>query len=151
MLTIKWLEFGELTSLQLYAILQLRAEVFVVEQNCAYLDPDGRDLGSMHLLISENDVLNAYLRLYFKKGSPNLFFGRVITSPRARGKGLAKLLMQELLTYCHTHFPNHAIECSAQFYLQQFYENVGFKTVGTPYDEDGIPHIKMVLDSNSIE
>lgn len=144
--TIKWLKFDELTASQIYAVLRLRAEIFVVEQNCAYLDPDGKDVAALHLLISEQGVLNAYLRLYFSKDANNtLIFGRVVTALHARRKGLAKLLMQELLSYCETHFPNHVIECSAQFYLQQFYESFGFKTVDVPYDEDGIPHIKMVF------
>lgn len=139
-----WYAFSELTVEQLYAILTLRSEVFVVEQRCPYLDPDGKDRAALHLLGMKKNALVAYIRLFPPtEAESNLIFGRVVTAKSARNKGYGKRLLQELLTYCGTHFPGINIKCSAQYYLKQFYEGFGFQAYGEVYEEDDIPHIAM--------
>lgn len=141
--------FSDLSTTQLYALLALRSKVFIVDQKCAYLDPDGKDLFGLHLLGTENDTLLAYLRLFLpNKTQSELIFGRVVNDPSARGKGYGKQLIQEMLRYCDANFPGVAIKCSAQFYLQKFYEGFDFKACSEVYDEDGIPHIKMIRARN---
>ena len=144
MIRFNWYRFSELSTQQLYAVLALRSEVFVVEQNCVYLDIDGNDQNALHLLVMENDSLVAYLRLLPPTPAQNsVIFGRVVTAKLARRKGYAKKLIQELLNYCDTHFAREEIKCSAQHYLTEFYEHWGFKTYSEVYEEDGIPHIAM--------
>ncbi|KGP63209.1 acetyltransferase [Legionella norrlandica] len=144
MLHLNWYPFSELTAQQLYGILALRADVFIVEQHCPYLDPDGKDLFAMHLLGMEYGSLAAYLRLFPPTEIENyITFGRVVTARSARTKGYGKKLIHELLIYCDKNYPDIPIQCSAQNYLQKFYERFGFKAYGESYDEDGIPHIAM--------
>lgn len=146
MITFSWYPFQQLSVDQLYAILMLRATVFVVEQNCVYLDPDGKDKEALHLLGVDNNELVAYIRLFPPKHSENsLIFGRVVTASHTRKNGYGKKLMQALLSYCEQHFPGINIKCSAQHYLIKFYESFGFVAEGDVYDEDGIPHIAMQL------
>lgn len=139
--------FSVLTNLQLYAILQARSEVFVVEQNCPYLDPDGADVECLHLMAwAEGARLAAYLRIV----PPGLKFqeaslGRVITSQFARGSGIGKRLLENGIAACQRAYPGHAIRIGAQQYLEKFYQSFGFVTVSDMYLEDGIPHIEMVL------
>ncbi|CAN5401872.1 GNAT family N-acetyltransferase [soil metagenome] len=144
MLDFQWYKFSQLTTNQLYAILALRTEVFIVEQKCAYADADGRDYDALHLLGIEDHALVTYLRVFPPTEKANIIvFGRVLTAQVARNKGYAKQLLQALLDYCDIHFPNIVIKCSAQCYLQKFYESFGFVAEGEPYEEDGIPHIAM--------
>lgn len=148
MINFNCYKFSELTVEQIYAVLRLRADVFVVEQHCVYLDPDGKDFFALHLLGMENDSLVAYLRLFPPVDIENyVTFGRVVTARTTRNKGYGKKLIQELLTYCDANFPNISIKCSAQHYLQKFYEGFGFKAYGDVYQEDGIPHIAMQRNS----
>lgn len=149
MINFKWYKFTELTVEQLYAVLALRSEVFVVEQNCIYLDPDGKDFHALHLLGTEKDNLVAYLRLFPAKDvETNIKFGRVVTARSARNQGYGKELIKELIIFCDIQFPNTPISCSAQLYLKKFYEEFGFKPYGDIYDEDGIPHMEMRRDLN---
>ena len=136
--------FSELSLDQLYSVLQLRSEIFVVEQKCLYLDPDGKDETALHLLGIEDNQLLAYLRFFPPSSTQSsLVFGRVLSAPSARGKGYGKQLIQTFLNYCASHFPGVSIECSAQYYLKRFYEEFGFKVSGEVYLEDDIPHIAM--------
>ena len=145
MVQFRWKRFEELTAKEIYEILKLRAEVFVVQQNCAYLDPDGKDFSAMHLLGYEDENLVTYIRLFPPTEIKNhIIFGRVVTAESARGKGYGKQLMQALLDHCNQHFPNVSIQCSSQAYLQKFYESFGFVTHGQTYLEDNIPHIAMI-------
>lgn len=137
--------FDALTPHELYAIMRLRSEVFVVEQNCPYLDPDGKDFHSRHLMGWDGDQLVAYSRLL----PPGLAFdeisiGRVVNSPAYRGKGVGKELMLEAIKTCYTLFGHQPIKIGAQQYLQQFYESLGFIQVSDMYLEDNIPHIEMI-------
>jgi len=138
--------FDELTTLELYALLQLRSEVFVVEQNCAYQDVDGYDQSAMHLLMYLDDELCAYSRLIppgIKYKSASL--GRVVTQRSARGGGHGKALMESAKAHCERLWPQMGLTISAQAYLEKFYQSLGFKTESEPYMEDDIPHIQMRL------
>ncbi|MFK8163577.1 MAG: GNAT family N-acetyltransferase [Lewinella sp.] len=139
--------FSNLTTLQLYEVLRLRAKVFVVEQNCVYQDLDDKDQQAVHLLgRAENGELAAYSRLVDKGVSyPDYAsIGRVITAPFARGKGLGRPLMQESIRALFDHFGQQSIKIGAQAHLQKYYGSLGFVGVGEVYDEDGIPHRSMV-------
>lgn len=139
-----WKNFSDLTNDELYDLLALRSDIFVVEQHCAYLDPDDKDKYALHLLGKDNQKLVAYLRLFLPNDIENyLVFGRVVTSREARGQGQGKAMMSELVNYCEKHYPDIQIKCSAQNYLRNFYESFGFKTYTDVYDEDGIPHVGM--------
>jgi len=146
--TIKWIlkKFEELTPYEIYAILQLRSEVFVVEQNCVFLDADDKDQKSFHFMAWMNDKLVAYTRIV----PPGVIYeqpsiGRVVTSPSARKTGIGKLLMQKSIEKTKEFFGNVSILIGAQLYLKKFYESLGFKQTSEIYLEDGIEHIKMLL------
>lgn len=144
---IEWLlkKFEELTPYQLYAILQLRSEVFVVEQNCVFQDADDKDQSSYHLMGFINNKLVAYTRLV-PAGEiyeyPSI--GRVVTSPLARRSGAGKELMQQSIDAVYQLFGFYSIKIGAQLYLKNFYESFGFKQVSKSYLEDGIEHIYMI-------
>lgn len=136
--------FDELTLDELYNILQLRTQVFIVEQNCVYNDPDGKDQSAWHLMAIEDDKLAAYTRILppgVSYDSPAI--GRVVTSSSKRRSGLGKEIMRRSIETCEKLFGKTSITLSAQVYLQRFYESLGFIVVGEEYLEDGIPHIKM--------
>ena len=139
-------EFGELSSEDLYGILRLRAEVFVVEQDCVYQDPDGLDQQSLHVCGYENGALVCYARIT-PPGTrfPEPSIGRVVTRKSSRGGGLGVLLMREAIARGQALWPQASLTISAQQYLENFYGALGFTTVSEPYDEDGIPHIQMRL------
>lgn len=144
MIQFNWYSFSALSLERLYAILALRAQIFVVEQNCHYLDPDGKDQYALHLLGEKDPSLLAYLRLFPPTEIENyLVFGRVVTQHGVRKKGYGKKLLNELLQYCELHYPDTIIKCSAQIYLQKFYESFGFVAMGDPYYDAGIQHIAM--------
>jgi ElaA protein len=147
-LMIAWrcVGFSELTASELYAILAARSEVFVVEQDCVYQDMDDHDQSALHLLGKDDAQLAAYLRL-LPPGEkyPEASLGRVLTRAPWRGTGLGKLLVAEGIARCHQLFPDVPIRISAQAHLENFYGAFGFLVVSAPYDEDGIPHIEMLL------
>lgn len=139
------LPFNALNTTQLYQILRARQEVFIIEQDCNYLDCDGRDVQSEHLWISHQDVVAAYARLL----PPGVAYegssiGRVLTAPTYRGRGLGKELMHHAIQYLTTVYPENPIYISAQLYLEKFYQDFGFVSKGDTYLEDEIPHIKMI-------
>lgn len=136
--------FDALTLDELYAILRLRQEVFILEQNCFYLDQDGYDQVAEHVMLYEGDHLAAYARV-FKKGIKYdaASIGRVITSTQYRGKGLGIPLMEASIQTLLMQGEDH-IKLSSQAYAEGFYEKVGFKrTEKAPYLEDDIPHVEM--------
>ena len=140
------LKFEALTLGQLYAIMQLRIEVFIVEQNCPFQDADNKDDKAYHLMAWKQDLLVAYTRLLppgisYKEPS----IGRVVTSPKARGEGNGHELMQRSIKECYSLFGKREIRIGAQLYLKKFYESHGFRQDGPVYDEDGIDHIEMML------
>jgi ElaA protein len=141
------LAFGDLNIYQLYQLLRLRQEVFVVEQDCVYLDADGFDTKGWHVLGYDDDnLLIAYARILPKGTSYDDFIslGRVVTAQHARRNGYARTLMLKTLEYVEDLFGNQPIKISAQTYLIPFYESLGFQKTGAEYLEDGIPHIAMV-------
>lgn len=139
--------FEELTVTELYHILQLRCEVFIVEQNCPYLDPDGKDLKSHHLMGSMDGNLVAYARLV-KPGVSyqEVSIGRVVTSPKYRRGGYGIELMNEAISQIEYVYGKVPIRIGAQAYLKKFYESFGFVDLNEPYLEDGIPHLIMLRD-----
>lgn len=137
--------FRELTIQELYNILQLRSEVFVVEQNCIYQDIDGKDQKAVHIFIKENKDVLAYSRV-FNEGEyfENPSIGRVVVKKEKRGTELGKKIMMEGAKYIKETFTNKKIEISAQKYLKDFYGELGYEFTGNEYLEDGIPHIRMI-------
>lgn len=143
------LPYNDLTLDQLYRVLVLRQEVFIVEQDCPYLDADGKDDVSHHVLGTDNEGnLHAYARLVPKGISYPKYnsIGRVITSASYRGKGEGKRLMTASIEGIKTLYPEEATKISAQVYALAFYKSLGFEEMDIPrYDEDGIPHTAMLL------
>jgi ElaA protein len=138
--------FSELTTKELYDILQLRAEVFVVEQDCVYQDLDFKDQKALHVFSYKNDVLITYTRIfkpgdYFDKSS----IGRVVVKDTERKFGYGHDLIKASIKAIKDHYNEVKIIISAQVYLKKFYESHGFFQVGEGYLEDGIPHIRMDL------
>lgn len=137
---------SELTPHELYALLALRSAVFVVEQQCAYLDVDGHDLraDNRHLLGMAGGQLVAYARLLSPEDeSSPVKIGRVIVSDRVRGARLGNRLMEQAIGRCQQHWPGRDLFLSAQAHLENFYQRHGFIAVGERYLEDGIPHVDM--------
>ncbi len=140
-------KFEELTTAELYCILNLRNKVFVVEQDCVYLDTDGKDAASFHLCGWLENKLVAYCRLL----PPGLSYpglasiGRVVTDPAHRKDGLGKIMMSKAIQQTRELFGVSTIKIGAQQYLTKFYEDLGFVTSSEPYMEDGIPHLEMLL------
>ena len=137
--------FDSLTPFELYAILRLRSEVFVVEQTCIFQDMDNKDQLCHHLMGWKNNLLVAYTRLVppgvsYKEPS----IGRVVISPAVRGNGMGRLLMEKSIEKTIDLYGKITIRISAQFHLKKFYESLGFVQSGDIYDEDGIDHIEMV-------
>lgn len=146
MLNWYWRTFQTLQPHELYEIAALRQTVFIVEQKCIYSDLDYQDQTAMHLLGMQDTKLVAYLRLLLKNSHhlDAISFGRVTVATPVRNQGLGKQLVQQVLTYLSINGNTKPIIIGAQLYLKEFYEAFDFVTMGQPYDEDGIPHIKMV-------
>ncbi|WP_130734857.1 GNAT family N-acetyltransferase [Flavobacterium sp. J27] len=143
-ITFKIKRFNELSLDELYNLLKLRSEVFVVEQNCVYLDIDGKDDKAIHVLGFYNDEIVAYTRLfdkgyYFDEAS----IGRVVVSPKYRDKKWGYQLMEVSINAVQTYFNDTKITISAQQYLAKFYQSLGFEQTSEMYLEDDIPHIQM--------
>lgn len=154
-LVCRFQAFDTLTVAELYAVLRLRSEVFVVEQNCVFLDMDNSDAEAMHLMGHAHDAqgeLVAYARCFgpgVKYAEASI--GRVITAPQARAGGLGHVLMREAVRALQAHWGPQPIRIGAQARLQAFYEQHGFVREGEPYIEDGIPHIEMLRPPNREE
>lgn len=138
--------FTSLTPQELYAILQLRNEVFVVEQHCVYQDADNKDIPAHHCMGWLDNKLVAYTRIL----PPGIAFtepsiGRVVSSPSARGLGIGRSLMIESIEKTRQLYGNTAIKIGAQLYLRQFYSSLGFQQTSELYLEDNIEHIEMML------
>lgn len=142
------LTFEELDTFTLYSLLQLRVDVFVVEQNCPYPELDDKDLHpqTRHVLLKKGDKVIAYSRILAPDVSFACFpgIGRICISQTARRLGLGKVLVQKTLAETAALWPSTDIHISAQCYLQRFYEDLGFTAASEPYLEDDIPHLKMI-------
>jgi ElaA protein len=138
-------KFSELSTGELYSILRLRSEVFVVEQNCVFQDIDNKDQGAYHFMGWHHDLLCAYTRIVPAGAAfhyPSI--GRVVTSPKTRGGGLGRLLMEKSIEETVKLFGKTDIELGAQFHLKKFYTSMGFIQTSEIYLEDGIEHIEMI-------
>lgn len=144
-ITWRFVPFSALNTLELYELLQLRSEVFVLEQACAFQDLDGADTKAMHLLGVRDGRLAAYARCFaagakFAEAS----IGRVVTHASARGGGIGHVLMKEAIARLQAHWGPQPIRIGAQARLEKFYNQHGFVRNGEPYSEDDIPHIEML-------
>ena len=140
-------KFNDLSLEELYSLLQLRSEVFVVEQECVYQDIDEKDYKSLHVIFKKGNKIIAYTRLfnkgqYFKEAS----IGRVVVVKNLRHLNYGSEIMRVSIKAIQEHFNTNKIKISAQLYLEDFYNSFGFKTIGKSYLEDGIPHIEMKLN-----
>ncbi|WP_179375464.1 GNAT family N-acetyltransferase [Winogradskyella wichelsiae] len=145
MLKIEIKTFTELSTQELYKLLQLRSEVFVVEQDCVYQDIDGKDQKALHILGYKDEKLVAYTRIfeagyYFEETS----IGRVLVRFNERKFKYGYTIMEASIAAIKTRYNETNIRISAQSYLKKFYNNLGFNEVGAEYLEDGIPHINMI-------
>jgi len=147
MINIKTKTFNELTTQELYELLQLRSEVFVVEQDCVYQDIDDKDQKALHVLGFKNDRIVAYTRIfkpedYFNQAS----IGRVVVRQNERQHKYGYDIMEASIKAVKKYLKETQIKISAQTYLKKFYKNLGFIEKGKEYLEDGIPHIEMVKE-----
>lgn len=147
-MNLSFKHFNELSVDELYDILKLRSEIFVVEQNCVYNDLDELDKQAVHLQIRKRNELIGYARL-LKPGTrfPDYSIGRLVVKESERGNGVGILTMEESKKYMIEYWNSKKIKISAQQYLQRFYEDLGFRIVSDVYLEDGIPHVGMCYKS----
>jgi ElaA protein len=138
-------KFEELKVEEIYEILKIRNEVFIVEQQCAYQDCDGKDENSYHLYIQDNSKIIAYLRI-LKKGVSydEISIGRVLVHKNYRGKGISREMMLKAINFIELNLNEKEIKIQAQSYLVNFYKSLGFKETSNEYLEDNIPHINML-------
>lgn len=137
--------FEELSVMELYEILRVRVAVFVVEQNCAYPEIDGKDQHSYHVFLKDNKGIKAYLRVVDKGVSfEEVSIGRVLTVER--GCGLGDRILAEGIKVAKERVQADRVRIGAQCYAKKFYERAGFKQVSEKFLEDGIPHIQMLLE-----
>lgn len=146
MLSIVVKSFEELSKLELYNILRLRAEVFIVEQNCVYQDIDNKDQKAHHVILLKDESIIGYTRIfnpgdYFSEAS----IGRVVISEKERHNNYGSDLMKTSINFIHNQLQEQVIKISAQCYLEKFYKGLGFISKGESYLEDGIPHVAMLL------
>ena len=132
-------KFNELNNDELYKILKLRVDVFVVEQNCPYEELDNKDQDALHLYLEDNNEIKAYLRIL---NEDEIKIGRVISTDRR--KGYASILMNKAFEICKERFNKETIKIEAQVYAKEFYEKLGFKQSSNEFDLDGIKHIEMI-------
>ena len=147
MIDIRVKSFKELSKQELYDVLQLRSEVFVVEQGCVYQDIDGKDKKALHILGFKSDKLIAYTRIfkpddYFSESS----IGRVVVAKNERQFKYGYNIMEASIKVIKDYYNQNIIKISAQCYLKQFYTNLGFKAIGNEYLEYDIPHIAMIKE-----
>jgi len=138
-------QFKEIKADEMYEMLRIRNEVFVIEQKCIYQDCDGKDQKSYHLFCMDNERIVAYLRILEKGISYNeISIGRVLVDSKYRGKGLAREIMSKAIDFIEKHLNEKEIRISAQEYLVNLYKDFGFVIASDEYLEDDIPHIEMI-------
>ena len=139
-------EFNDLTKEELYLILKIRQEVFIVEQKCFYLDCDDLDQKSIHILGYRDDFLVCYMRVLKNKKNNLFILGRILVSKKYRSLGLGIELMKRIISFLKTKNPSYSLEMSAQTYLIDFYKKFDFHVKGEEYLDAGVPHIKMIKE-----
>ena len=138
--------FQDLSNTEIYQILRLRSEVFVVEQQCIYQDIDNKDEKAVHIFLKEKNEIIAYSRVFKEKEYfENPSIGRVVVANKRRMYGVGKKIMNISINYIKQNIKAKNIEISAQKYLKKFYSNFGFVQQGDEYLEDNIPHLRMFL------
>lgn len=142
----KCIPFCELTAREVYEILKLRQDIFIMEQACLYHDIDGIDLESHHVLATIQERPIAYARIIPHSESHIVKLGRIIVHPDHRGMAIGKTLVENTIKQAQTLYPSHRIHITAQTYLKRFYETLGFRSIGDIYDLDGISHIDMTFE-----
>ena len=145
--------FHSLNVDELYKIMVLRQEVFVVEQNCVFLDADGKDIFALHCLaLDEENLLMAYTRIFNKDVYYQNYssIGRVVSTPKGRNQNFGRLIFQYSLDQIEINFGKMDVKIGAQSYLEKFYESFGFQSIGEDYIEDGIPHKIMVKNNSNL-
>jgi ElaA protein len=147
-MTLHWHDWAALSAAQLYELLQFRQAIFVVEQASPYADLDGRDARAQHLLLRGNEELVGCLRLIGP--DPLVRIGRVAVKAGARGRGLARVMMEAALQRAAEVYPHRDVALSAQTYLEPFYQSLGFVTSSAPYDDYDVPHIDMIGPARSV-
>tara|TARA_Y100000768_G_C23544328_1_gene480737 strand:+ start:130 stop:573 length:444 start_codon:yes stop_codon:yes gene_type:complete len=138
-------KFNEIDRKTLHNIFLLRSEVFIVEQECAYQDIDGKDLKSIHIIGKKKEEIIAYSRI-MRLNNDFCSIGRVLVKKELRKKGIGIKLMKKSIEEATKEYYSRKIKISAQGYLKKFYTNLGFKHTGKSYLEDGIPHIEMIFN-----
>ncbi|MBB4120403.1 GNAT family N-acetyltransferase [Martelella radicis] len=146
-LTVDIARMDALTAGELYDVLKLRVDVFVVEQNCPYPELDGKDADALHLRLLEDGKPVAYGRIFAPGTARQARIGRIVVAPSHRGQKLGERLMSEAIAACERLAPDTPIAISAQAHLERFYAGFGFEAVSKEYLEDGIPHIDMLRDA----
>lgn len=144
-LSFKWNRLESFTALEMYAVIQAREAVFVVEQQCAYQEADGADAHSWHMRLLADGEFAAYARVVepgIKYPEPSI--GRVMTLAKFRPLKLGRALVAEAIAFTEARYPGSGIRIGAQAHLQKFYGSLGFQPVGEVYDDDGIDHIEML-------
>ena len=143
-----WQHFNDLSAAELHDIMAIRQQVFIIEQQCIYLDADNYDKESLHLTGRDGDgKIVVYARVNFPRSrfsDPSI--GRILTARENRGLGLAREAIRRAIEKCREEFSPKIIRISAQQHLQNFYVDCGFSPVGKPYDEDGIMHVDMIFE-----
>ena len=143
----RWKQFEDLTVSELYEVVELRERVFIVEQNCVYLDSDGADRWAWHLMGYSNGKLVAYLRALPQGVKyPDCSIGRIVTAAEVRKTGWGKELVKQGIARIDHQFGRSPIRISAQAYLEKFYSEFAFRRVSENYLEDNIPHLEMLRD-----
>ncbi|WP_308555875.1 GNAT family N-acetyltransferase [uncultured Lactobacillus sp.] len=143
-MTWKTKKFDELTTTELYKILYLRTATFVVEQNRIYQEVDDKDPKAIHVFdMDENNNVLAYARIYLIEDGAKVSFGRVVTSKQARGKGLGRQLIKQIMAAINQYFPNKTIEIEAQKQVEGYYQKFGFVSHGKPFIFESTPHVIM--------
>ena len=150
-LTVDIARMDALTAGELYDVLKLRVDVFVVEQNCPYPELDSKDAEALHLRLLEDGKPVAYGRIFAPGTGRQARIGRIVVAPSHRGQKLGERLMGEAVAACERLAPGAPIAISAQAHLERFYAGFGFETVSKEYLEDGIPHIDMVRDAAGMQ
>lgn len=149
-MNFKLKKFNELEIEEIYKILKIRNEVFIVEQKCAYQDCDNKDKNSYHLYFEDSGEIFAYLRILEKGVSyPEISIGRVLVDKSYRNKGIAKEMMIKAISFIKKDLKEKQIRISAQLYLIDFYKSLGFEQVSKQYLEDGILHIEMLFKNQN--
>jgi ElaA protein len=128
---------------EVFDFLHLRAQIFVVEQRCIYLDPDNADRHSLHVLTKDGDKLVGYARVIYACEEIPVRIGRVCVAAEYRQQGIARQLMREAMKQISLRWPGQRICLSAQTYLREFYQSLGFEVCGAIFLEDGLPHVEM--------